>query len=237
MSASTRDAVLKRIRRAVGATPAHDRARREAVAERLSRTPAGIVPERGQVPPAERLALFVDKATVAAATVTRVENDAAIPDAIATYLREHNLPAAIKTGHDPRLTALDFSATALRVSRGPSDGDDLTSLSRADGGIAETGTLVLTSGRDNPTSLNFLPEYHIVILDAADVAGDMEAVIAKLRQRHGQGELPRSVNFITGPSRSADIEQTMLLGAHGPRSLHIIVIGEPGLGAAKPKPH
>lgn len=227
MSGSTRDAVMGRIRRAVGANPANDAARRAAVSERLSGAPKGIVPERGQLPPVERLDLFIAMATRADATVTRLKAYADVPQEAAAFLRERNLPAAIRMGRDPRMADLDFSGTALTVTTGPSEGDDLASLSHAMGGIAETGTLVLTSGPDNPTSLNFLPEYHLVVLDAADVAGDMEAVLARIRERHGKGEMPRSVNFVTGPSRSADIEQTLLLGAHGPRSLHIVVVGEP----------
>ena len=227
MSGSTRDAVMGRLRRAVGANPANDAERRAAVAARLSGAPKGVIPARGQLPPAERLELFIRMATKGDATVTRLNHASDIPEEVAAYLRERNLPAAIRMGRDPRLAGLDFSDTALGVTTGPSEGDDLSSLSHAVGAIAETGTLVLTSGPDNPTSLNFLPEYHIVVLDAADVAGDMEAVLARLRQTHGKGTMPRSVNFVTGPSRSADIEQTLLLGAHGPRSLHILVVGEP----------
>ncbi len=227
MSGSTRDAVMARLRRAVGANPANDAARRAAVAERLGAAPKGIIPERGQLPAKERLELFVTMATKADATVKRVSGYEDVPAEIAAYLRERNLPSAIKMGTDPRLAGLDFSGTALTVATGPSDGDDLSSLSHATGAIAETGTLVLTSGRDNPTSLNFLPEYHLVVLDAADIAGDMESVLARIRERHGKGLMPRSVNFVTGPSRSADIEQTLLLGAHGPRSLHIVVVGGP----------
>ena len=83
----------------------------------------------------------------------------------------------------------------------------------------------MTSGADNPTTLNFLPETAIVVLDAADIAGDYETVWDRLLPPGGEGLLPQTVNLITGPSRSADIEQTLLLGAHGPRSLHIVVVG------------
>ena len=86
----------------------------------------------------------------------------------------------------------------------------------------------MASGADNPTTLNFLPDNHIIVLDAADLETAMESVWPRLRARYGDGELPRVVNLITGPSRSADIEQTLLLGAHGPRRLHIVVIA-PGV--------
>ena len=82
------------------------------------------------------------------------------------------------------------------------------------------------SGADNPTTLNFLAENHIVVVFAEDVVGDYESVFARLRAKFG-AELPRTVNFITGPSRSADIEQTLLFGAHGPRRLHVVVVDRP----------
>ena len=98
-------------------------------------------------------------------------------------------------------------------------------LAHAFAAVAESGTLVLTSGAANPTTVNFLPETEIVAIAANDIAGDYETVWALLRARYGRGELPRTVNWITGPSRSGDIEQTILLGAHGPRRLHIVIVG------------
>ena len=99
-------------------------------------------------------------------------------------------------------------------------------MSHAFGAIAETGTLVLTSGSDNPTTLNFLPDNHLVVVDVNDVVGDFETIVGRLRRHFGERQLPRLVNLITGPSRSADIEQTLILGAHGPRRLHVILVGE-----------
>ena len=84
---------------------------------------------------------------------------------------------------------------------------------------------MLTSGPDNPTTLNFLPDTHIVVVDAKDIAGDYEAVWQRLRERFGAGLMPRTVNLITGPSRSADIAQILILGAHGPRRLHVLIVG------------
>jgi L-lactate dehydrogenase complex protein LldG len=100
-------------------------------------------------------------------------------------------------------------------------------VSHAFAAVAETGTLVLVSGADNPTTLNFLPDVHIVVVETSDVTPDFETVMARLRSRFGADAMPRTVNMITGPSRSADIEQTLILGAHGPRKLHVIVVGEP----------
>jgi hypothetical protein len=117
------------------------------------------------------------------------------------------------------------SERTLAVSFGRSDGSELNAASHAFAAVAESGTLVLTSGEANPTTLNFLPDNHIVVVNAKDVAGDYEEVWAKVRFANGKGQMPRTVNWITGPSRSADIEQTLLLGAHGPRRLHIVLVG------------
>ena len=113
----------------------------------------------------------------------------------------------------------------LELKSGPSDGSDETGISHAFAAIAETGTLVMTSGAENPTTLNFLPENHIVVLEASSIAGDLESLMERLRHTYGKGEMPRTVNLVTGPSRSGDIEQTILLGAHGPRAVHLVLVG------------
>jgi L-lactate dehydrogenase complex protein LldG len=218
---SARDEIFAQIRRSLHVTGT-EAPRRAAVADRLARTPSGVIPERGK----GGLATFKEEALRSAATLAQVAAAADIPAEIARFLREHNLPATLKIGADPRLAALPWAETALQVSRGPSDGHDLNAASVAFAGIAETGTLALVSGADNPTTLNFLPDNHIIVVFAQDVANDMESVLAKLRARYGAGQAPRTLNFVTGPSRSGDIEQTLLFGAHGPRKLHIVLVGD-----------
>lgn len=220
----SRTTILASIRRSLGVT-GDERIRTAMVEDRIERAPKGIIPERAQLDAAGKLALMLEKLEAAQASVSRLANYDEVPSAIAEYLRNNNLPAAIRTGEDARLDGLPWLETALEVTKGPSAGQDLTSVSHADLGIAETGTLALTSGADNPTTLNFLPDYHIVVLSAADVTGDLESLWPKLRKTYGKGAMPRTVNLITGPSRSGDIEQTILLGAHGPRSLHVLVVG------------
>jgi len=222
---TSRDEILGRVRRSLGVEAA-DLPRRAAVADRLQRAPKGVIPARAQRPAGERLALFLEKVAAAQASVERLDGPGAIPAAVAAYLRARNLPQAVRTGDDNRLAAVDWSSEPqLAVSRGPSDGTDLACLSVAEAGVAETGTLALVSGPDNPTTLNFLPDHHLVVVAADDVVGDLETVFERLRARYGAGTMPRTVNLVTGPSRSADIEQTLLLGAHGPRSLHVMVVG------------
>jgi L-lactate dehydrogenase complex protein LldG len=223
-----RDTVLATIRRSLGVTGA-EAPRRLEVAARLAGHPAGVVPRRGQLPPAERVSLFVRMVEAAAGTAEWMPDPAGIPAAVAAFLRALNLPLAIRHGDDPLLVSMPWASVGtLEVRRGPSDGRDLAAVSHAFAGVAETGTLVLTSGPDNPTTLNFLPDVHIVVVNAKDVVADLETATARLRDRYGAGAMPRVVNMITGPSRSADIEQTLILGAHGPRKLHVIVVGEVG---------
>jgi L-lactate dehydrogenase complex protein LldG len=222
---ASRDIILARIRRSLGVSGS-DTTRLAAVADRLAHHRRGPIPARGQIDAEARTGLFIDRATAVMSTVVRVADRQAVPAAIADYLRERNLPAAVRSGDDPRLAALPWSDGAqIEIKRGASTGDDLVCVSQADAGVAETGTLVLTSGAGNPSTLNFLPDHHIVVVEAKDVAGDYESALDVIRARSPEGALPRTINFVTGPSRSADIEETLLLGAHGPRSLHIIVIG------------
>ena len=222
-----RDIVLGTIRRSLGVTGG-EAPRRLEVAARLAGHPSGIVPRRGQLPPAARLELFVRMVEAASGTLERTADPEGIPTAVATFLRGQNLPLAIRHGDDPLLASAPWERVGtLEVRHGPSDSHDLAAVSHAFAAIAETGTLVLTSGPNNPTTLNFLPDVHIVVVSASDVAGDLETVMARLREHFGAGAMPRAVNLVTGPSRSADIEQTLILGAHGPRKLHVIVVGEP----------
>jgi len=222
---SGREAILAKVRASLAG--GHDPARRAAVEERIGNAPKGVIPARGQLKAGAKTELFAAQAAKVSANVRRVASRDEVPLAVSEYLRAKNLPASVRIGADKRMSAMPWATQkALEVKHGPSDGHDLVGVSHAFGGIAETGTLVMTSGKDNPSTINFLPEHHIVVIDAKDVDGDMEAVLARVKRKFGKGEMPRTVNFITGPSRSGDIEQKIILGAHGPRALHIIIVGE-----------
>jgi len=223
---SARDTIFASIRRSLGVS-GREAPRRKGVADRLREHPAGVVPARGQLVRRERAELFRKMVEAASGTVEEIPRPADVPGAVAAFLRAHNLPMAVRRGEDPRLEAMPWTRErTLETSKGPSSGSDLAAVSHAFGAVAESGTLMLVSGKDNPTTLNFLPDTHIVVVDAADIAGDYETLWGKLRERFGTGTMPRTVNWITGPSRSADIEQTLILGAHGPRRLHVMVVGE-----------
>lgn len=222
-----RSGILARIRSNI--PDADDPARAARVKERLARNAAGLIPARGRKPRDKQVDLFCEQAARVQATVTRISTIADLPEALADYLRGRNLPKRVRMGDAPLLARADWeTAAGLEISKGASDGTDPVGLSHAFAGVAETGTLMLESGRDNPTTLNFLPETHCVVVRASDIQGDYESVWSRLREKHGKGRMPRTVNMITGPSRSGDIEQTILLGAHGPRALQIFVVDSDG---------
>ena len=221
---NSRRAVIANIRRALGVV-GDEAPRSFEVETRLKTAPQGVVPERGQGDLATRTATFKAEAARAQASVVEVATLMEVPAEIARFLRESNCPATLRMGEDARLAEMKWSETPLEIAHGPSDGLDLNALSFAFAGVAESGTLALVSGPDNPTTLNFLPDNHVVVVKRDDIVADYEAVFAKLRAVFGKGGAPRTLNFITGPSRSGDIEQTLLLGAHGPRRLHIVVAG------------
>src|SRR4051812_37520940 len=140
---TARDDVLANIRRSL-AVRGDERTRRQIVAERLERAPKGLIPERGQVAGEELVAVFRTQAEAALATVHEVGSVAEVPQAVAEFLRNHNLPATLRMGDDLRLRAMPWGETA--VSHGKSEGDDLNGLSYAFGGVAESGTAVMVSG-------------------------------------------------------------------------------------------
>jgi L-lactate dehydrogenase complex protein LldG len=223
---NARDTLFATIRQSLGVTGA-EAERRAAVAARLRQHPRGVIPARGQLPPAERVKLFARMVEAANGSAEILNSADDVPAAVAALLRRHNLPMQVRRGNDPRVAALPWEKERqLQVSVGASDGHQLVSVSHAFAGVAETGTLVMASGTDNPTTLNFLPDTHIVVVSAKDIAGDYETVWQRVREGFGVDALPRAINLITGPSRSADIAQILILGAHGPRRLHVLVVGE-----------
>ncbi len=221
---SGRDAILGAVRRSLKRA-AGDAAALAAVEARLDTRERGPVPARAQIDAKARVDLFQAMAEEHSATLTRVAVAQDVPGAVATYLKKHNLPQRLRAAPDPEIDALPWDTQSLlTVERGRAEASDETSLTGAFAGIAETGTLMLLSGEAAPTTLNFLPDTHIVMIKASQVVGPYEDAWDLVRAKHGPGELPRTVNFITGPSRTADIEQTIQLGAHGPRRLHIVLV-------------
>jgi hypothetical protein len=215
---SGRDAILDRVK-AAALRSGEGAGRERAVAARLGAPEPGIVPLSAQSVGQGRLTLFLNKLEAAAATVGRVSGVEELPGAIARELRKRNLPAAVRMGSEPMFEGLDWGAVVPSVGVGRIE--EPATLSRATFGVAETGTLVLCSGPDNPVTLTFLGETHFVVLREADLLAGFEEMWAAFRE---SGLDPRTVNMVTGPSRSADIGQVLQLGAHGPIALHVFLI-------------
>jgi L-lactate dehydrogenase complex protein LldG len=222
---SARDDILGGIRRALrrGALP---EAEAGGLAERVAEHRRNLIPARAAaLDPVARIDLFVAMAEEVQTTVARVAGAAAVPAEVARYLAAENLPAELVMAPDPALDAIPWDARPLlRIRRGRAEAGDAVSLTPCLAAIAETGTLMLVSGPDTPTTLNFLPDTHIVVLRAGQVVASYEDGFDLVRARSAW---PRTINLITGPSRTGDIEQRIQLGAHGPRRLHIVLIEEP----------
>jgi L-lactate dehydrogenase complex protein LldG len=198
------------------------------VEERLARPPAPLLPERARLPVAKRIAQFERLLGAQGTDVIAAAEKAFIPTAIAGYLRGHDLQLRLRKGADAYLAALPWLDAGDRTlaADGPANAEDQVGLSRAIAGVAETGTLVLASGPDNPVTLAFLPETHIVVLAKADIVGSYEDAIVLLEAQLGPGEMPRTLNFVTGASRTGDIGGRIVMGAHGPRRLAVVIVDE-----------
>ena len=220
-SNAARAKILGRIRKAQGhgaggASPAQ----LEAVQTYLRAHPRGPVPGLG----GDLVTRFRTRAESMQSTTEEVATEKEVPQAVARYLKANDLPASGCVW--PALAYLDWRGAGLaleaRVPRRENGGDDPVGVTGAFAAIAETGTLMVVSGPDTPASTSLLPETHVAIVAAGCIVAHMEEAWDLARAAFGQ--LPRAVNFISGPSRTGDIEQQLVLGAHGPYRVHIVIV-------------
>jgi len=229
MGSDAKDQILSSLRRSRGRDGPVDAATAETLRARIAGHKRNIVPARTDTDHPGLVDLFETMAQKVFATTTRVSDMAEVPDAVAEYLRGANLPSNVVMAPDTDLDAAPWGENSmLEIRRGVPDEPDQVSITSAPSAVAETGTLAMYSGPAHPSTLNFIPETHVVVLPASRVVKSYEDVFDAVRDLtadpHRGGLPPRTVNFITGPSRSGDIEQTLLLGAHGPRRLHIVIV-------------
>ena len=226
----SKDTILNTIRRNLrrGPLPADQAAMLDG---RLATHPRHLIPARSRLPRPEQVALFVRNLEKEFATVERVPEPAAVPAAVADYLAAQNLPSSFAMAPHEELEAIPWAdRPLLEIERRRAHPADSVGVQHGYAGVAETGTLMLPSGPGRPTTLNILPETEIVVLRATRVVGAYEEAWDLLRAENRDaltgGHMPRNVMFVTGPSRSADIEQTLELGAHGPRRLHVVLVDD-----------
>ena len=226
----SRDAILGAIRRGLKRGPLpEDQAL--ALRARMAAHPRHLIPARSDLPRPEQVALFVRNVEKEFGTVARVADLTAVPAAVADYLAGQNLPTELAMAPHPELAAIPWDdRPLLRIRTGRAEASDLVCLTHGYAAVAETGTVMLPASPQRPTTLNLLGDTAIVVLRASRVVGAFEAAWDFLRAENRDavsgGFMPRNVMWVTGPSRSADIESTLELGAHGPRRLHIILIDD-----------
>jgi L-lactate dehydrogenase complex protein LldG len=208
--------ILARIRAAQGRPAEPAASEREAAADYLARHPEGPRPPM----PDDLVARFVDEARRMSTTVEEINTLNDVPAAVHRYLSEHGL--RVQAIAWQTLRDLAWADAGMTVEFRKPEDPDLVGITGCFCATAETGTLVLLSGPETYASAGLLPETHVAIVPASRiVAGHEDAFRLILAER---GELPRAVNFVSGPSRTGDIEQTIVLGAHGPYRVHAIVV-------------
>jgi L-lactate dehydrogenase complex protein LldG len=218
----SRQTILTAIRRGLkrGALPADQVA---MLRGRLASHPRHLIPARSRLPHPEQVALFVRNVEKEFGSVTLVPDLDAVPGSVADYLAAQNLPGRLVMAPHPELRAVPWSARPLLdIREGRAQGTDAVSVQHGFAGIAETGTLMLPSAPERPVTLNLLADTEIVVLRSSAIVGAYEEAWDRLRAE--LGAMPRNVMLVTGPSRSADIEQALELGAHGPRRLHVVLV-------------
>jgi L-lactate dehydrogenase complex protein LldG len=223
-NAASRAAVLARVRKALGKTGPD--------AQRKADADAYIAAHRqGPRPamPADLVARFLTRATDMASTVERIAAVGDVPVAVARYLDALDLPPMLaqQKSHEgvcwPEFAALDWAGAGLAIEARPTVGNDRLGITGCFCAIAETGTLAFVSGPDTPTATALLPDTHIAVVRAERIVSGMEEAFALVRDEC-RG-MPRALNMISGPSRTGDIEQTIVLGAHGPYRVHLLLVG------------
>lgn len=210
---NARDSILGRIRDAQAR--ARSGMQTESIASHLANHPRGPLPS----PMDNLVARFKERAIKLSSDVLETNERMEVPALLARYLSEQKLP--MRGVCWPSLAALPWSAAGLEMQSRPAKNQDLVGVTGAFCAIAETGTLMMLSGPETPATTSLLPETHVAVLDPSRIVATMEDAWDLMRKECKQP--PRAVNFISGPSRTADIEQTVTLGAHGPYRVLLIL--------------
>ncbi len=214
---SARENILNRIRRQTGRGGATTEAELAAVREHIARREGGPLPSIAFGDPVTR---FISESERLKSSVERVEKLDSVPQAAAGYLSQNSLKMAVVGW--PSLSTLDWNASGITYNNRLANANDMVGVTDCFCAIGETGTLLLLSSPTTPKLHALLPETHICVLSASRIMATMEDAFGLLRAERGQ--LPRSTFFVSGPSRTADIEQTIVIGAHGPYRVHVLIV-------------
>jgi L-lactate dehydrogenase complex protein LldG len=227
VESSARDAILGRVRAALGKTGGDEAASAEAK-RYIAAHAQGPRPRM----PTDLVARFLKRATDMESSVEAISGRDAIPAAVARYVSALELPEALAAQRSrsgvcwPEFADLGWAGAGLTIEARPTQGNDRLGITGTFCAIAETGTLVMLTGAETPTATTLLPDTHIAVVAADRIVAGMEEAFALIRSECGQ--VPRAINLISGPSRTGDVEQTIVLGAHGPYRVHILVLQQSG---------
>ena len=214
---NARDNILARIRRQSGRSGLTAAVELEAVRAHAAQHLRGPVPSIAMHDPVTH---FIAECERLKTTTVEVDDIAAVPAEVARYVAVNTLAARCVGWR--QFARLDWSGAGVVFDDRPAHGDDLTGLTGCFCGIGETGTVLLLGSPSTPKATALLPETHICVVEKSRIVATMEDSFALMRDEFG--ELPRATFFVSGPSRTADIEQTLVIGAHGPYRVHVILI-------------
>ncbi len=217
VSTAARKAILQNVRRSLNRIGPLEPSIANALEQRLQQ-PANYVRPDFDDDLVER---FVQKHTAVNGGITRIANISELPDAIKNCLKESGGVTEFVCANVAPLHNMTWP-NELTVHYREAHKDDVATLNMANCAVAETGTLVFGSCKDKPATLNFLPDDHIVLLRTGDIVKNFEDIWTRVKT--SDNDLPRAVNLVTGPSKTADVEQTLVYGAHGPKRLHVILL-------------
>ncbi len=164
---------------------------------------------------------FIDKHAAVNGTVEIVSSHSQVPGAVQEFLKTHDLPADMVMGDTEFLRGIDWPDD-WNIERRSACKTDEVSVTDAICAIAETGTILIASSPQVSSTHLFVPENHVVVLDIGQLVRHLEDALQLVSQQvsgHSRG-----IHMVTGPSKTADVEQTIQYGAHGPRRLHAIFV-------------
>ena len=227
-SHEARDAIMQSIRSNLAASAG------------IVHTEHTIVPDRGEsilenqsLSPAEAFRARLDSVGGYCHIVQGEDEAARCLSEMVGDLQSRNAAKRIALSDAPAVSVLARSITADEIKICP-EPEDLfnfdVGITMAQAAIAETGTLVLVAETERHRLVSLLPPVHIAIVYSGDIVSTIGAALNQLRGNDAR-QMSRATTFITGPSRTADIELTLTVGVHGPKELHVIVIDDPGSGA------
>lgn len=212
MNGSRRDDMLARIRQSLGGgrRVEEDMAHLE---QRLKQPATGPRPRLED----DRLRRFIARAEANLMTVEHIASLQMLVPAVRALMPDTAVPDISVA---PALEHLGWPAD-WHVNFGAGRRKEPLSVTMAVAGIAETGSVVLRSDSASPTTLNFLPDIHVVVLRTSDIVAYLEDAWDLLRA--SGKDWPRTVNVVSGPSRTADVGGIIVRPAHGPKSVHLVL--------------